>query len=84
MHLVKNSTRLLEKQLARRTDLHAATKAIEELETDLPFQILNLSRQRRLSHPQTQRGAAEVFLFSNRYEVAKMTQLHSDTLSRLV
>jgi hypothetical protein len=25
-----------------------------------------------------------VFLFSNRYEVAKMTQLHSDTLSRLV
>jgi hypothetical protein len=52
MHLVKNSTRLLEKQLARRTDLHAATKAIEELETDLPFQILNLSRQRRLSHPQ--------------------------------
>jgi hypothetical protein len=52
MHLVKNSTRLLEKQLARRTDLHAATKAIEELETDLPFQILNLSRQRRLRHPQ--------------------------------
>jgi hypothetical protein len=52
MHLVKNSTRLLEKQLARRTDLHAATKAIEELETDFTFEILNLSRQRRLRHPQ--------------------------------
>jgi hypothetical protein len=30
------------------------------------------------------RGAAEMFLFANRHEVSKMTQFHSDTLSRLV
>ena len=36
--LLKNSARLLEKQPARRTDLHAATEAIEQLETDLTFE----------------------------------------------
>ena len=52
VQLLKNSTRLLEKQSARRTDLHAATEAIEQLETDLAFEILNLSRERWLSHSQ--------------------------------
>ena len=51
---------------------------------DLAFEILNLSRQRRLSHSQALCSAAEVFLLTDRHEVAEMTQLHSDTLSRLV
>jgi hypothetical protein len=52
VQLLKNSTRLLEKQPTSRTDLHAATEAIEQLETDLAFEILNLSRERWLSHSQ--------------------------------
>jgi hypothetical protein len=84
VQLLENSTRLLEKQPARRTDLHAATEAIEQREPDLAFEILNLPRPRWLRHSQTQRGAAEMFLFANRHEVSKMTQLHSNTLSRLV
>jgi hypothetical protein len=84
VQLLKNSTRLLEKEPARRTDLHAATETIEQLETDLAFEILNLSRERWLRHSQALRGAAEMFLFANRHEVSKMPQFQSDTLARLV
>jgi hypothetical protein len=82
VQLLQKSTRLLEEQPARRTELHAATEAIEQLETDLAFEVLNLSRERRLRHSQALRGAAEMFLFANRHEVSKMPQFHSDTLSR--
>ena len=84
MQLLKKSTHLFEEQSARRADLHAATEAIEQFETDLTFEILNLSRECWLSHSQALRGAPEMFLFANRHEVSKMTQLHSDTVARLV
>jgi hypothetical protein len=84
VQLVKNSARVVEKQPARRTELHAATEAVEQREPDLAFEILNLSRQRGLSHSQADRGATEMFLFANRHEVSKVTQFHSDTVSRLV
>ena len=69
---------------AGRSDLHTATEPIEKLETDLSFEILNLSRERGLRHSQALRGPAEVFFLTDRDEVSEMAQFHFDTLPRLV
>ena len=40
VHLLKNPPRILQEQLARRADFHAAAETVEQLEADLAFQIL--------------------------------------------
>jgi hypothetical protein len=54
---LKNTPRILQKQLPRRADLHSASKAVEQLEPDLPFQVLNLARERGLGLAQPLCGA---------------------------
>jgi hypothetical protein len=84
VQLLKNSPRLIKEQSTGRTDLHTATEPIEQLETDLTFEVLNLSRERRLRHAQALRSPAEVLFFADGDEVSEMAQFHFDTLPRLV
>jgi lipoyl-dependent peroxiredoxin len=43
-------------------------------------QVLNLARERRLSHAKSLCGAPVMLLFSNGYKISQMSQFHSDTL----
>jgi hypothetical protein len=81
---LKDTPCIFQKKLARWIQLHAAWQAIEKLEADLFFQILNLPGQRRLCHAQPARRAPVMLLLPDRHEIAQMPQFHSDTLSRLV
>jgi hypothetical protein len=84
---LENPPRILQEQFARRADLHAPAEAVEELEADLAFQILDLPRQGGLRDPQPLCGTPEVLVFADGHEVAKMASFHIcevDTLSRLI
>jgi len=78
--LLKNPPRILHETFSRRADLHAAWKAVKQLETDLLFQILNLSGKRGLRDAQTLRGASVMLLLCNLHEVSQVPKFHSDTL----
>jgi hypothetical protein len=82
--LLKNAPRILQKTFARRTDPHSTRQAVKEFETNLLFQILNLTRKGRLSHAKPLRGSIVMFLLSNGHEVSQMSQFHFDTVSLLV
>src|SRR6266404_2203658 len=84
IHFVKDSSRILEKRFSGGAGSHAARKAVKQLETDLLFQVLNLSGQRGLRDAQTLRGASVMLLLGNMHKVSQMPQFHSDTLWLLV
>jgi len=48
IHFVKDSTRIYKKGFSCGAYFHAARKAVKQLETDLLFQVLNLSGKRWL------------------------------------
>ena len=50
IHLLENAPRIFQEQFAGRAQLHATREALEQFEADFVFQILNLTRKRRLSH----------------------------------
>jgi hypothetical protein len=81
---LKDPPRILQEQLARCTQLHAAREALEKPEAELFLQIPNLARKRRLSHSQSARGTTVMLLLADRHEISQMPQFHSDTLSRSV
>ena len=61
-HLLKDTSRILQKELAGWIQLHAAGQAFEKLKADFFFQILNLAGQRRLCHAQSARRAPVMLL----------------------
>jgi len=66
---------VVEKDLARSGQLHAAGTAAQQFDPDLVFQIPNLPAQRRLRSVQPSFGRdGETALLGNRNEVAKMPQ----------
>jgi hypothetical protein len=84
IYLMKNTPRIFQELLARRTQLHAARKTFEKFEADFLFQILNLARKRWLGDAQSARRAPVMLLLADRHKISQMPQFHSDTLSRLV
>jgi hypothetical protein len=83
-NILKNASRILQKQLAGGTQFHAAREALEKFEAQLLLQILNLARKRRLSDTQPARSAPVMLIFADCNEVSEMPQFHSDTLPRSV
>src|SRR4029077_17658159 len=75
-NLLKNLAGILEKQSACLADLYAAWKSLEEFETDLLLQLLNLARKRRLSHAKTLCSSPVMLLLSHRDEISEMSQFH--------
>jgi len=71
--------RVFHKKLSAGAYPYAAWKPVKKFEADLLLQILNLSRERRLGDPKPLRGATVMLLLSDRYEIAQMPQLHTDT-----
>ena len=80
VYLLEDTSRILQKQLARWIELHAAREAFEKLETDFFFQILYLAGKRRLCHAQSTRCAPKMLFLADRHEIAQVPQFHSDTL----
>jgi hypothetical protein len=84
IHLLEDTTRLLQKQLACWAELDSTRKTVEQFEANLLFQILNLSGECRLGYAKPLCAAPVMLLLSDCHEVAQMSQFHSDSLSALI
>ncbi len=80
IHFVKNSSGINQKRFSGGAYLHAAWQAVKQFETDLLFQVLNLSGKRGLGDAQAFRGASVMLLLRNMHEVSQVSQFHFDTL----
>ncbi len=65
-----------EQHVAGRSGRHPATIAVQQLGTQLPLEVADLLRQRRLSDVQDGRGTHELTLLGDGDEVAQMAELH--------
>ncbi len=70
--VLKNQPGLFQEGLPRRAQPDTPGKAIEQLETDLTLEVLDLAGQGGLSDAQPLGGASVVLLLSNRHEVAQV------------
>jgi len=70
--VVQDTSRVAQEQFPRRAQSNASRQSVEQEEPDLPLQILNLPRQRRLSEMEARGRPSEVLLLSSRYEIAQM------------
>jgi len=76
LHLLKQPPRVREQRAAGSGQRDATGGPVEQGDTEIAFQGLNLLAERRLCHPQTRRGTTEVELFRDGHKVAELTQLH--------
>jgi hypothetical protein len=79
--ILEDAPRILQKQLAGRTQLHAARHPIKKLEADFFLQILNLTGKRRLRHPQSTRRTPVMLVLADCHEISQVPQFHFDTLA---
>jgi len=79
----ENFTRFFEEEFSLRRDCYAARTALEQVHTDLIFQVLHLTTQRRLRDAQLRCGLGEVQRFTYGHEVTEMPQFHFSTSSCL-
>src|ERR1700686_3584153 len=70
--VVQDTSRVAQEQFPRRAQSNASRQSVEQEEPDLPLQVLNLPRQRRLSEMEARGRSSEVLLLSSRYEIAQM------------
>jgi hypothetical protein len=63
---------ILKKELAGRTQLHAARKTIEKFEAEFVLQIHDLSGKSRLSYTQSLRRTPVVLLLADHDEISKV------------
>ena len=74
--VLEDLPRLREVGLARLGQHHAVVLADEEREAELLLELLDLAAERRLRDVEPFGRAPEVQLLGDRYEIAKMSQLH--------
>src|SRR5258707_11451486 len=84
VHFLENPTTVLHEDLPARAQANAPWQAVEPLESDLTFQVLDLTGQCGLGHMQPLRRASVVLVFSDGHEVAQVPQFHIDRLRILV
>ena len=72
----QNPARFPKEPVSRRCELDVPLDAAQQIDFELGFEIPNLLAQGRLGGVQAVRGAAEVEIFRDRDEVAKVPQLH--------
>jgi hypothetical protein len=63
-------------QLAGLGRVHGSGRAVQQLRTQLPLELPDLVRERRLRHVQLVGGTREVPVSRHRFEVAKLPYLH--------
>ena len=71
---------LVQQDFTRRRERHSSCRAFEEDDPEPSLQLLNCTRKRRLRHLELLGGAAEVQLFGNGDEIAKLSCLHQPKL----
>jgi len=84
IHLLKYPPRVFEEQLAGSTQSDTARQAVEQLEAQLGFQVLDLRRKRRLRDVQALCCAPVVLLLADGHEISQVPQFHIDILKRSV
>jgi hypothetical protein len=70
--IVQDTSRVAQEQCPRRAQSNATRQSVEQEESDLLLQILDLPRQRRLRDMEPRRRATEVLLLPDRDEIAQM------------
>src|SRR6202158_944687 len=70
--VVQDTSRVAQEQCPRRAQSNATRQSVEQEESDLLLQILDLPRQRRLRDMEPHRRATEVLLLPDRDEIAQM------------
>src|SRR4029077_13182365 len=73
VHVVQDTSRVAQKQFPRRAQSNATRQSVEQGESDLLLQILDLPRQRRLRDMEPRRRATEVLLLPDPDEIAQMS-----------
>ena len=68
--------RFRQESAARRSQIHLAAAAAEQLDPELLLEVPDLLAERRLRRSETHRGVPEVQLFGDGYEVSEVTKLH--------
>jgi len=74
--VVQDTPRVAQEQFSRRAQSNATRQSVEQEESDLLLQILDLPRQRGLRDMEARGGAPEMLLLSDRDEIAQMPQFH--------
>src|SRR5436309_2405526 len=77
----QQAARIGQQRRSRRGQANAATRPREQLRSELGLERLDLSRQRRLRHVESRRGAPEVERLRDRNEITKLAKLHRYLLS---
>jgi hypothetical protein len=73
LHLLEDTTRLLQKQFARGAEFDSTRKTFEQFEANLRFQILNLPGERRLRYAKPLRTAPKMLFLADCHEIAQMS-----------
>jgi hypothetical protein len=71
--VVQDTSRVAQEQFPRRAQSNATRQSVEQEESDLLLQILDLPRQRRLRDMEPRRRATEVLLLPDPDEIAQMS-----------
>src|ERR1700750_1429394 len=74
--VLQDASRIAQEHLSGFAQSHASRQSVEQHESHLSLEILNLPRQRRLRDMQSCSGSPEMLLFSYTDEIAKMPELH--------
>src|SRR5882672_7527993 len=72
--LLKNAARFFEKKFPGRGDFHSAREALEQLEANLVFKILNLARKRGLRHAQALLCPSVMLFLSDSHKIPQLPQ----------
>src|SRR4029077_6168032 len=74
--VLQDTSRIAQKHVTRRAQSDSSGQSVEQEESHLPLQILDLPRQGRLSDMETPGCSSEMLLFCNADEIAQMPKLH--------
>ena len=70
--VLQDASRVAQEQRPRRAQSDSSGQSVEQEESNLPLQILNLPRQWRLRDMEARSRSPEMLLLSNRDEIAQM------------
>jgi hypothetical protein len=70
--VLQDTSRVAQEQRPRRAQSNATRQSVEQEESDLPLQILDLPRQGRLCDMEARGCSSEMLLLSDRDEIAQM------------
>ena len=76
LDVLQDASRVVQEQFPRRAQPDASGQSVEQEKSQLPFQVLDLPRERRLCDMQPVGCTSEMLLFSNANEIAEVPEFH--------